>query len=198
MILVSTAYLPPVEYFSIISKADNVLIERNENYKKQTYRNRCHLLSSHGKLPLSVPVLLGSFHKTNIQDIRIDYSKRWQQVHLRAMTASYKASPFYDYYFEKIESAVLKNHSFLIDLNTELTDKILKILKLNVKISFTNNFEPLRENPNDYRYKISPKIESQFIGRNYIQVFSTESGFIPNLCIIDLIFNTGPEASKFL
>jgi hypothetical protein len=198
VILVSTAYLPPVEYFSIISKAENVLIERNESYKKQTYRNRCYLLSSHGKLPLSVPVLLGSFHKTNIKDIRIDYSKRWQQVHLRAMTVSYKASPFYDYYFENIESAVQKNHQFLLDLNTDLIEKILKILKLNVNISVTNNFEPLTENPNDYRYIISPKIESRFIGKKYIQVFTTESGFIPNLSIIDLIFNTGPEASKFL
>ncbi len=88
-ILVSTAYLPPVEYFSLISRADEVLIEREENYLKQTYRNRCYILSAHGPQLLSVPVYLGSLHKTPVKDIRIDYSKRWQQVHLRAMTASY-------------------------------------------------------------------------------------------------------------
>ena len=125
-ILVSTAYLPPVEYFSLIHNADEVLIEREENYLKQTYRNRCYILSAHGPQVLSVPVYLGSFHKTPVKDIRIDYSKRWQQVHLRAMTASYRSSPFFEFYFEEIEKIISKNHEFLIDLNTELTEVILE------------------------------------------------------------------------
>ena len=92
-ILVSTAYLPPAEYFSLISHADEVLIEREENYLKQSYRNRCYILSAHGPQLLTVPVYLGSQHKTHIKDIRIDYSKRWQQIHLRAIIASYRSSP---------------------------------------------------------------------------------------------------------
>jgi hypothetical protein len=117
-ILVSTAYLPPVEYFSVISGADNILIEREENYIKQTYRNRCYILSAHGPQLLSVPVYLGSLHKTGIKDIRIDYSKRWQQVHLRAMTASYNSSPYFEFYFENFEKIILKNKNFLLDLNS--------------------------------------------------------------------------------
>ncbi|MCX6255506.1 MAG: WbqC family protein [Bacteroidia bacterium] len=116
-ILVSTAYLPPVEYFSLILRADEIFIEREENYLKQTYRNRCKILSAHGPQILSVPVYLGSLHKIPIKDIRIDYSKRWQQVHLRAMTASYNSSPFFEFYFENIEKIISKNHEFLLDLN---------------------------------------------------------------------------------
>ena len=105
-ILVSTAYLPPVEYFSLISHADEIYVEREENYLKQSYRNRCYILSSHGRQLLSVPVYLGSQHKTPVKEIRIDYSKRWQQVHLRAITASYSSSPYFQFYFENIEKII--------------------------------------------------------------------------------------------
>src|SRR5664280_3240390 len=116
-ILVSTAYLPPVEYFSLISRADEVLIEREENYVKQSFRNRCYILSAYGPQLLSVPVYLGSQHKTPLKEIRIDYSKRWQQVHLRAITASYSSSPYFQFYFENIEKIIARKTDFLFDLN---------------------------------------------------------------------------------
>jgi hypothetical protein len=119
-ILVSTAYLPPAEYFSLISHADEVLIEREENYLKQSYRNRCYILSAHGLQLLSVPVYLGSQHKTALKEVRIDYTKRWQQVHLRAITASYNSSPYFQFYFENIDNFISYYTSFLIDLISEL------------------------------------------------------------------------------
>src|SRR5659263_36431 len=111
-ILVSTAYLPPIEYFSLISKAEEVFIEREENYVKQSYRNRCYLLSAHGRQLLSLPIYLGSQHKTPVKDVRIDYSKRWQQVHLRTMIASYNSSPYFEYYFEALEKVISVKNVF--------------------------------------------------------------------------------------
>jgi hypothetical protein len=197
-ILVSTAYLPPLEYFSKISKADEVLVEREENYQKQSYRNRCYILSAHGPQLLSVPVYLGSQHKTPTKEIRIDYSKRWQQVHLRAITASYNVSPYFQFYFENFEKIISKKIDFLIDLNMELTESVLNMLKLKIKLTYTSNFEPVSEEENDFRYKISPKEESQFRVKEYIQVFGTSNRFTQGLSIIDLIFNIGPEAVDYL
>lgn len=197
-ILVSTAYLPPVEYFSLISQADEVLVELEENYLKQSYRNRCYILSSHGPQLLSVPVYLGSQHKTPLKEIRIDYSKRWQQVHLRAITASYNSSPYFQFYFENIEKIISKKIDFLIDLNMELTESVLKMLKLNIKLTHTTNFEPIGEADNDFRYKISPKEKSQFIVKEYMQVFDTCNRLDQQLSIIDLIFNMGPEFIDYL
>jgi hypothetical protein len=197
-ILLSSAYLPPVEYFSIISRADEILIEREENYQKQTYRNRCYILSAHGPQILSVPVLMGSLHKTAIKDIRIDYSKRWQQVHLRAMIASYKASPYFEFYFENVEKIISGNHDFLLDLNMQLTESIMQILRLRKNISYTTCFEAAGVIKNDFRYKINPKIESDFAYRKYLQVFDSKKGFVPNLSIIDLLFNMGPETFEYL
>jgi len=197
-ILISTAYLPPIEYFSLISKSDELFIEREENYLKQTYRNRCYILSAHGAQCLSVPVYLGSQHKTPVKDIRIDYSKRWQQVHLRAMTASYRSSPYFEFFFENIDKIISKNHQYLLDLNSELTESVLKILKLEKKLTYTNIFEPVSIKENDFRYRITPKIKSCFIAKGYFQVFNLNKGFFPGLSIIDLIFNMGPEAVNYL
>jgi hypothetical protein len=197
-ILLSTAYLPPSEYFSLILRADKVLVESEENYLKQSYRNRCYILSAHGPQPLSVPVYLGSQHKTPLKEIRIDYSKRWQQVHLRAITASYSSSPYFQFYYENIEKIIARKTEFLFDLNMELTGSVLKMLGLNINMARTTDFKPVLEAEYDFRYTTSPKRKPQFIVKEYIQVFGTSKGVDHRLSIIDLIFNMGPEAVKYL
>jgi hypothetical protein len=196
-ILLSTAYLPPIEYFSAISQSDEVLIELKENYLKQSYRNRCYILSAHGPQMLTIPVFLGSLHKTPIKDIRIDYSKRWQQVHLRAMEASYNASPYFEYYFENIEKIISKKQEFLFELNMEILLSVLSMLKIKRQFSYTSEFVPVENNDSDLRYKISPKKISQYSNREYLQVFANENGFVPDLSIVDLLFNQGPESVNF-
>jgi hypothetical protein len=197
-ILVSTAYLPPVPYFSMISSADEIIIEREENYVKQTYRNRCYILTACGIQMLSVPVYLGSLHKTGIKDIRIDYSKRWQQVHLRAMITSYRSSPYFEFYFENIEKVISKNPKFLLDLNTELTETILTILKINKTLLYSTNFESVDDSPLDFRYIIKPRQTLPVTEKKYFQVFNGAAGFVPGLSIIDLLFNMGPDSIGFL
>jgi hypothetical protein len=197
-ILISTAYLPPASYISLISGAKEVLIEREENYLKQTFRNRCYILSSHGPQLLSVPVLLGSSHKTAVKDVRIDYSKRWQQVHVRAINASYGSAPYFEFYFEKLEKIILGNYQFLLDLNMDLLSLILEYLKIDKTVSYTVDFEPVENSAYDYRYKISPKTEPEFILKKYLQVFGKQNVYSPHLSIIDLIFNMGPDSGEYL
>jgi hypothetical protein len=197
-IVLSTAYLPPIEYFAHIRGADEALIEREENYLKQSYRNRCYILSTDKPQYLTVPVYLGSVHKTLIRDIRIDYSKRWQQIHLGALKSAYGSSPYFIYYSEILERIVLSNHEFLLDLNMELLEAVMTMLKLERKIFFTSGFMPVEGNQNDLRYSISPKKRSSYSPKKYIQVFADEDGFIPGLSIADLIFNAGPDAAEYL
>jgi hypothetical protein len=197
-ILVSTAYLPPVEYFSIISQSEKVLIEHEENYHKQTYRNRCYILSSHGPQMLSIPVYSGSLHKTALKDIRIDYSKRWQQVHLRAMTAAYGTSPFFEFYNEDIFKIVSSNHKFLLDLNMALTLHLLDNLDIKTEVIPTIRFESLSDLPDDYRYRINPKKQQVISLRRYNQVFNSAENFVQGLSIVDLLFNMGPESAGYL
>jgi hypothetical protein len=197
-ILVSTAYLPPIEYFSIISRSEKILVEHEENYLKQTYRNRCYILSSHGPQMLSVPVYSGSLHKTALKDIRIDYSKRWQQVHLRAMTAAYGTSPFFEFYYEDIFRIVSADYKFLFDLNMDLTHHLIENIDIKTEVIPTNKFVPLSNNPDDYRYRINPKKQQVISLRRYNQVFNSAENFVQGLSIVDLLFNMGPESTGYL
>jgi hypothetical protein len=197
-VLLSTAYLPPAEYFARIADAEAAFIEKEENYIKQSYRNRCYLLTSSGQQTLTVPVYLGSLHKTPVKDIRIDYSKRWQQVHLGALVSAYGSSPFFLYYYEAIQKIILLNHEFLLDLNMELLLTILRMIKIETGISFTESFIPADIAENDLRYRISPKRESDYRTKPYTRVFSPEEGSYRKLSIVDLLFNTGPDTSSYL
>ena len=198
IVLISTAYLPPAGYFSLIKDSEAVLIEKEESYLKQSYRNRCYVLSANGPHLLTVPVFLGSSHKTALKDVRIDYSKRWQQVHLRAISTAYRSSPFFQYYSDGIERDIMKNHEFLLDLNASLTETMLKILGIKKPVTYTTSFTPAGDGENDFRYRISPKKASPFTHREYPQVFDTGRGFVEGLSIIDLVFNMGPDAVHFL
>jgi len=197
-ILLSTAYLPPIEYFSYIKKAESVFIEREENYLKQSYRNRCYILSAGGPQLLTVPVYKGSFHKTPVKEIRIDYSKRWQHIHLRALSSSYESSPYFIYYFEIIEKIILSDYEFLLDLNMDLLKAILKMMKIETPVLYTSEFQPIGIYENDLRYKINPKKTSYYQQKKYMQVFDNDAGFVAGLSIMDLVFNMGPEAYKYL
>ena len=198
--LLSSAYFPPIHYLSLVSKAENILIETEENYLKQTYRNRCIILSANGRSVLTVPVLTGKSKKTHIKDIRIDYSKRWQQVHLRALISSYKTSAYFDYYFDEIENIISSKPEFLLELNQNSLETMLKITGIKTGISATDLFEPVDGKEWDLRYTISPKKEKPGISseKEYYQVFCNKYGFVPGLSALDLIFNTGPDSINYL
>lgn len=197
-ILLSTAYMPPAGYFSLLSRADTAFIEKEENYTKQTYRNRCVILTANGVLTLTVPVMQGSFHKTAIKDCRIDYTKRWTQVHLRAISAAYRAAPYFDFYYDEIEKIISKQPVFLLDLNHALLAFLASAMKITVDIHYTAGFAPAQNAPGDYRYCITPKAAPFMPAAPYQQVFSDEQHFVANLSTIDLLFNTGPDACLYL
>jgi hypothetical protein len=199
--LLSTAYFPPVHYFSLLPSAGKVYIEKRENYIKQTWRNRCSILTANGPVSLIVPVLSGSYRKNPISDIKIDYSKKWQQIHLRALVSSYRHSPYFEFYYEQVEKVILGNHKYLLDLNTGSLDALIELAGIKTSVSFTTEFKGIKDEPYDFRYLISPKKDHGnqfFLFKEYPQVFREKFEFIPGLSTLDLLFNTGPDASDYL
>ncbi len=192
--------MPPVSYFIIIANSSGCLIEKHENYIKQTYRNRCTILGANGCHDLIVPVKRGSFHKTAIADLEIDNSLNWRQVHRKAIEAAYRNATYYQYYIDNILEIILSEKRYLIDLNMELLELLLKLTGLKSKPGFTDHFIPPAGEKSDYRYSITPKADSPYAKktRSYFQVFSDRSEFVPDLSVIDLLFNTGPEAGSWL
>lgn len=200
-VLLSTAYFPPAEYFSLVAGARKVIIEKHENYIKQTYRNRCVILGANGPLALIVPVMRGSFHKTALSDLKIDNARRWRELHLRGIRSAYAAAPFFEYYFDAISQVISRPFTFLLDLNTEALTAICKAAGLSTEISFSGEFIPAGIDKEDYRYSITPKSPSGigvYSQIPYTQVFSDKFGFTGRLSIIDMLLNNGPGTGALL
>ena len=202
-ILLSTAYFAPVRYFSKLAFYPEIYIEQYENFIKQTYRNRAIILGANGPIPLIVPVEKGRGKKILIKDLRIAYDEEWQRNHWRTIFSAYNSSPFFEYYADDIEPFFRKKHEFLFDFNLKITETLIELLDLENTIELTGDFEKVLRNCLNFREQISPKThltepDLQFVAQPYTQVFSEKFGFVPDLSILDLLFNEGPSAGDVL
>ncbi len=201
-------YLGNIEYFSELCSGAKIVIDIGENYVKQTYRNRCEIMTAGGVIPLIVNVAKGrSIHKKAVKDIRIDYSKRWMHQHRVSLISAYKNSPYFDHYWEKFEPFYLREFAFLADLNRGLLETALAALKLEPEFRYSGEYVRGEENDGDMRGNFPrksrhlPAGELQtpiFTMEPYTQVFSGRIPFEPNLSVIDLIFCEGPCARDIL
>jgi len=194
-----TSYLPPVNYFLQLVKQDNIVIDIHEHYIKQSLRNRCEIYNANGKLSLSVPVAKRENPHTCVKDIRIAYNLPWQKIHLRAIESAYNSSPFFLYYQDDLFSFYEKHFTFLIDFNTELLQLLFDQIGVKKPVKFSESYFEKSNDIEDFRnyFFLKENIDNN-IFKKYTQVFSNKFGFIPNLSVIDLIFNLGPETLDFL
>lgn len=199
----STAYLGPVHYYARLMQYGHVQIEQYDSYQKQSYRNRCAIFGANGLLNLSIPIVKMHGQKTLVRDIEIDYATRWQNNHWRSITSAYNSSPFFEFYAPDFEPFFSKKWQFLIDFNMELHGLIIEILELDTVCKLSQTYEHLF-NGDDYRELITPKTkrllnpDNNFKPYPYTQTYSDKHGFIDNLSIVDLLFNTGPESESVL
>ena len=198
-LLISTAYLPPIDYIAELSKHNIIYIDIYENYLKQTCRNRCLIAAANGILSLSIPVIKTNGNHTAVKDIKIDYSQSWQKTHWRSIESAYNSSPFFLYYMDIFDIFYQNKYTFLIDLNRDMLEKTLKCLTISCEIKFTETYQEQGLELNDYRNIFSPKKKSNIKSfPEYTQVFSEKQSFIPNLSIIDLLFNEGNYATEYV
>lgn len=191
--LLSTAYFPNIQYISKFLIYKNILIEQFDHYSKQTYRNRCKILSANAIQTLTVPVKKNKYKFT--KDVLIDYSEDWQSNHVRAIMSAYKNSAYYDYFSEEINAIILSDFKFLLDLNIKTLEFLLDVFDIDKQFGLSEYFAESGDFI-DYRDIIHPKSQKQqpdpkFNPQTYTQVFSDRYSFIPNLSCLDLICNEG-------
>ncbi|KGN91303.1 hypothetical protein HQ45_00570 [Porphyromonas crevioricanis] len=210
--LLSTAYAPPVQYFCKLFASPLVKLEAHEHYIKQTYRSRCHIATAQGMQPLSIPVASGASSACPIREVRISDHGHWQHNHWQAIRTAYGASAFFDYLAPEIAPFYERSWTFLFDYNFEMLQTLLRLSDIDVCLELTTDFcttldaadpitQPSASQSFDYRFAIRPKnppMDPYFIPACYYQTNAARTGFIPNLSILDLLFECGPETPLVL
>ena len=245
--LLSTTYCGPVQWYQKLYRSEEVLMERQETFQKQTYRNRCVIATTNGLQTLTVPVERSSSNL--IKDIRISNHGNWRHQHWFALMSAYNESPFFDYYQDDFRPFYERQYDFLYDFNMEICHKVCELIDIQPNIRETEEYfrsegvrplpppSPCRgsltSNPSslisnlsskigssphstnlstrqlvnssteiiDFRSAINPKHpadDADFVPRRYYQVYERKHGFQPNLSILDLLFNMGPESVFWL
>jgi len=200
-VCLSTAYLAPVEYFIALANANTVLLEKCEWYEKQTFRNRCYIAGANGKMALSIPIEKAPDGKKILtRDVRVSQHNDWQIQHWRSIESAYNSTPFFEYYKDDLLPFYEKKWNFLWDFNAEIQAKVFELLDLDVSLQDTVVYSPvLEESICDLRNSIHPKADlnaEKFTP--YYQVFEQKFDFIPNLSIVDLLFNMGNESQLLI
>ena len=199
-VLLSTTYFGPVQWYQKLYRADEVWIERHESFQKQTYRNRCIIATTQGMQALTVPVERSSRNEeSRICDLHISDHGNWRHLHWNALRSAYGDSPFFMYYEDDLRPFFEQRWDYLFDFNEAIREKICELLDIHPTVHYTDHYDKSADG--DFREAISPKHptpDPDFTPRRYYQVYEAKHGFQPNLSILDLLFNMGPEAIFWL
>ena len=205
--LLQTTYFGPIQWYQKLYRYDHCMIEQHDSFQKQTYRNRCVIATANGVQALTVPVEhtnlspLTSHPSPLVKDLRISDHNQWRRVHWNALQSAYSESPFFEYYADDLHPFFEQKYDYLLDFNESIRQKVCELLDIHPDVSYTSDFRHQTSDITDYRDVINakhPLPDADFTPKAYWQVFQHKHGFLPNLSILDLLFNMGPESIFYL
>jgi len=200
MSLFIPTYFGPISQYSEILKSEKIVFEMEDNFQKQSYRNRCYIYNSNGKQLLNIPVIdknRGTSQRKKTKDLLVDNNANWQDNHLKSLQTAYRTSPFYEFYEDDLLSIFTKNYKFLQDVNIDTHLFITDALQISQQYSTTNVYN-VDSDETDFRELANVKHQPKKTVEKYIQMFDDKHGFIVNLSVLDLIFMEGPNAISYL
>jgi hypothetical protein len=181
-----------------VAQAEKVFFEVEDNYQKQTYRTRMFIAHSNGKLLLNIPIKHNKTEKRQkTKEVMVENDFPWQEHHWRSLQSAYRTSPFFEFYEDDLEYLFTEPVENLMEHNLKLFEVLCELIGIEVEISKTTSFETTPE-ITDLRFLINAKIKSDFQAESYTQVHEANHPFLPNLSVLDLLFNEGPNALSYL
>jgi hypothetical protein len=195
--LIYPTYFPNIAHFWAVINADSIHLEVSDNYQKQSYRNRTEIYGANGKLALTVPVSYTQKNRQLYKDVKIANEEQWQLLHLKSLQSAYSMSPFFEFYIDDLMPLFEKQFDYILDFNLTCFEILTNSLQLNTQPIQTTAFEKEPIDKIDYRNLVKRNSEVKTL-EHYTQVFTEKHGFIPNLSILDLLFNEGPNTELYL
>lgn len=181
-----------------MANAQSIVFEVEDNYQKQTFRNRTTIYAANGALILSIPVVFTQKNRQKFRDVKIANETDWQSQHWKSLQSAYRTSPFFEFYEDDLQPLFTKKETYLLDFNFKCLDVIFDCLQLDSTFTKTESYQKIIEAKTDLRHLVNTKQEQVQQFNNYIQVFNNKHGFINNLSILDLLFNEGTNALSYL
>lgn len=197
-ILIHPTYFPNIAHFVAMANANVVSFEVDDNFQKQTYRNRTYIYDANGKLLLNIPVIHTQKNRQKYRDVKIANDTKWQDLHWKSLQSAYRTSPFFEFYEDDLQPLFSLKADYILDFNFKCLEVICDCLQLDLKFNKTQVFQKTVEDKTDFRPLVNAKKEHSFQFQPYTQVFAGKHGFISNLSILDLLFNEGPNTLHYL
>ena len=197
MALFIPTYFSPISQYTSIVNSNDITFEIEENYQKQSYRNRCYILGANGKQLLNIPIshTNKSFGKLKLKEVLIEDSN-WQRQHYKSLTTAYNHSPFFEFYKDDLQYIFKKKYKYLLDINIDSFHFINEALDLSKEHDISKKYNDKVDD--DYRYHADVKNTDKTKCIPYIQMFQNRNDFLKNLSILDLLFMEGPNSINFL
>lgn len=197
-IIIHPAYFPNIAHFVAMVNAKEVILEMDDNFVKQTYRNRAYIYGANGKLALNIPVVHTQKNRQKYRDVKVFNEEKWQSLHWKSLLSAYRTSPFFEFYEDELQPLFEYKVDYILDFNLKCIELICNCLQLEINTSKTEVYQNKVEDINDFRHLVNAKKEQHYPFDTYTQVFSDKHGFINNISILDLLFNEGPNALNYL
>ena len=210
-------YLPWLGYFDKLDHADVFCLLDTVQYKKNEFQNRNRIKTSQGWQWLTVPVTYR--FPQRIGEVGLNQTVDWQRKHLQALRIHYGKAPYFETYIERFEKFYQESQKLLVEVNVGCIQLLLELLGLERKLVLASSLAVKTEDPTlrlieicqalggdtylsgedgakymdldtFHRHQIDLVLQ-EFHHPEYSQCYGP---FEPNLSIVDLLFNCGPES----
>ena len=196
-VLLYPTYFPSISHYVAMAQSDSITFEVEDNFQKQTNRNRTYIYSPNGIQLLNIPIKHSKEKHQKTKDVQLETSFDWQKQHFKSLEAAYRTSPFFEFFEDELAPIFNKKHTFLMDLNFETIEIVSKCLGIAFGNNKTTEYFHEVTDYTDFRYLANGKKDTTIL-ETYPQVFEEKHGFINNLSVLDLLFNEGRYAKDYL